>query len=132
MRPGRRIKPAILERARELRHAQTAAEGTLWRALRDRSLGYKFRRQHPIDRFIVDFYCAEARLCIEIDGDSHLEPDQSAYDAARTGFLEDLGYSMLRFSNEDVRYNINAVVDAILGTIRQSQTTLSLKGRGMG
>jgi very-short-patch-repair endonuclease len=93
-----RIYPPILARAREMRRPQTPAEATLWRALRNRRYGYKFRRQHPIERFIVDFYCAEAKLCLEIDGPSHLEPAQQAYDEARTAYLESLGYHLIRYS----------------------------------
>jgi very-short-patch-repair endonuclease len=76
-------------------------------------LSYKFRRQHPIERFIIDFYCAELKLCIEIDGASHLEEDQQEYDAARTEYLESIGRKVIRFTNEDVRYNINAVIQEI-------------------
>ena len=117
MQPRRRINPPILARAREMRQPQTPAEATLWRALRARRLGYKFRRQHPIDRFIIDFYCAEAKLCLEIDGPSHFEPAQQEYDAARTAYLETLGYRLIRFTNDDVRYNLQAVVDEIIKTI---------------
>jgi very-short-patch-repair endonuclease len=109
-----RIYPPILEHARELRQPQTPAEATLWQHLRNRNLVYKFRRQHPIDRFIIDFYCAEARLCIEIDGGSHLEAEQIKYDAARIGFLEQRGCKVIRFTNADVRYNIHAVIDEII------------------
>lgn len=112
-----RIHPAILARAREMRHPQTPAEATLWRALRNRQTGFKFRRQHPIYRFIIDFYCAQARLLIEVDGESHLQPDQEEYDNARTKYLEDLGYKVIRFTNNDVRYNIQAVADKILQTV---------------
>ena len=109
-----RIYPPLLEHSRELRHPQTPAEATLWQHLRNRNLVYKFRRQHPIDRFIIDFYCAEARLCIEIDGSSHLETEQIEYDAVRTEYLEQIGYKVIRFMNEDVRYNIHAVIDEIM------------------
>jgi very-short-patch-repair endonuclease len=119
MQHKHRIYPPILQAAREMRHPQTPAEATLWRAMRDRRLGYKFRRQHPIDRFIVDFYCANAKLCIEIDGASHLEPEQIDYDAARTAYLQEVGYQVIRFTNDDVRYNIHAVVDEIVRTIEQ-------------
>ncbi|GJQ53072.1 MAG: hypothetical protein HKUEN02_19190 [Anaerolineaceae bacterium] len=117
METRHRIYPLLLERAREMRHPQTPAEATLWRVLRNRNLKYKFRRQHPIDRFIIDFYCAQAKLCIEIDGASHFEPEQEKYDKARTEFLEELGCKMIRFANNDVRYNIHAVVDEIVRTI---------------
>lgn len=68
----------MIVRAREFRHAMTPAEEVLWKRLRNRQLGFKVRRQHPIGRFITDFYCAEARLAIEIDGDTHTAPDQAA------------------------------------------------------
>jgi very-short-patch-repair endonuclease len=114
METRHRIHPAILARAREMRQPQTPAEATLWQHLRNRNLRYKFRRQHPIDRFIIDFYCAEAKLLIEIDGASHLDKEQVEYDKARTEYLEELGYKVIRFTNNDVRYNINAVVDEII------------------
>jgi len=113
------IYSPILLRARELRQPQTPAEATLWRQLRGRNLGYKFRRQHPIDRFIIDFYCAEAKLCIEIDGSSHFEKEQEEYDKARTEALQDLGYQVVRFTNKDVRYNIHAVVDEIVRVVEK-------------
>jgi len=117
METRHRIHPIILARAREMRHPQTPAEATLWCALRNRRTGFKFRRQHPIYRFIIDFYCAKAKLLIEIDGESHLEPSQKEYDKARTEYLEELGYKVIRFTNNDVRYNINAVANKILQTI---------------
>lgn len=124
MQTRHRIHPVILARAREMRHPQTRSETTLWHVLRNRQTGFKFRRQHPIERFIVDFYCAEATLLIEVDGESHLEPDQEEYDKARTEYLEGLGYKLIRFTNNDVRYNINAVVDKILQTIETRITEL--------
>ena len=114
METRHRIHPVILARAREMRHPQTPAEATLWRALRNRQTGFKFRRQHPIFRFIIDFYCAKAKLLIEIDDESHFQPDQKEYDAARTEYLEGLGYKVIRFTNDDVRYNIDAVAGEIL------------------
>ncbi|HET9912720.1 MAG TPA: endonuclease domain-containing protein [Anaerolineales bacterium] len=112
-----RIHPVILAHAREMRHPQTPAEATLWHALRNRKAGFKFRRQHPIYRFIIDFYCAKAKLLIEIDGESHLEPSQIEYDQARTEYLEEIGYKVIRFTNNDVRHNIDAVANEILQTI---------------
>ena len=114
-----RIYPPILLRARELRQPQTPAEATLWRQLRGRNLGYKFRRQHPIDRFIIDFYCAETKICIELDGSSHLEKEQEEYDQARTLILEELGYQVIGFTNNNLRYNIHAVVDEIIRVLEQ-------------
>jgi len=137
METRHRIHPVILARARELRQPQTPAEATLWQHLRNRKLKYKFRRQHPIYRFIIDFYCAEAKLLIEIDGDSHLGKEQIEYDKARTEYLEELGYKVIRFTNNDVRYTISAVVDKIINTIEKRIEELDTphpnplpKGRG--
>ena len=107
-----RIYPPILARARELRHPTTPAEQKLWKHLRDRRLGgAKFRRQHPVGRFIVDFYCADCRLVIEIDGDSHA--GQADYDAARTAWLREQGYTVIRFTNREVDQQIDALLEAI-------------------
>jgi very-short-patch-repair endonuclease len=73
-----------------------------------------------IGRFIVDFYCPQAKLCIEVDGSVHYEPAQAEYDAARTAFLEELGYKVVRITNDDVRYNIDPVIDEIIRAIETS------------
>jgi very-short-patch-repair endonuclease len=117
METRHRIHPVILARAREMRQPQTPAETMLWGALRNRQTGYKFRRQHPVERFIVDFYCAEAKLLIEVDGESHLDPKQKEYDEARTEYLEELGYRVIRFTNDDVKSSIHTVAAEILRTV---------------
>ena len=90
----------FLDRARQMRHEDTFAEKLAWVLLRDRRMfGLKFRRQVPIDRFIVDFYCHELRLIIELDGDVHDEPEQMRKDAQRNLRLERLGYKMLHVAN---------------------------------
>jgi very-short-patch-repair endonuclease len=119
MNKRHRIYPSVLLRSRELRQPQSPTEATLWRHLRNRNHKYKFRRQHPIDRFIIDFYCAKAKLCIEIDGSSHFEKEQEDYDKARTEMLEALGYKVIQFTNDDVRYNIHVVVDEIIKTVEK-------------
>ena len=108
-----RIRPAILQRSREFRHPLTPPEAKVWHAVRDRQLGFKIRRQHPIGRFIADFYWAEERLVIEIDGDTHAAPDQAAYDSTRTAWLEERGYRVLRFQARDVDHGLDAVLQAI-------------------
>jgi len=109
----RHIQPEILKRARELRQRQTPAEQILWQYLRNAQLdGIKFRRQHPIGRFIVDFYCAQTRLVIEIDGDSHA--DQVEYDQMRTNWLESQGYQVIRFTNCEVMEHPVDVMEDIL------------------
>jgi very-short-patch-repair endonuclease len=98
--------------ARNLRRNQTHAERTLWFRLRDRRLGgWKFRRQFPIDRFTVDFFCADAHLIIELDGGQHA--DRSVADAQRTKILEAMGYLVLRYWNNDVMQNIDGVLEDI-------------------
>jgi very-short-patch-repair endonuclease len=98
--------------AREMRHTPTPAEDQLWRRLRNRRMhGAKFRRQHAIDRFIVDFYCAEARLIVEVDGVIHDYTQEE--DAIRQEFLESLGLKVVRFTNGEVLQMLNAVVERI-------------------
>lgn len=107
------VSPSIRQRAKELRQPQTPAETKLWKVLRNRQLGgFKFRRQHPIHRFIVDFYCQEACLVIEIDGDSHSE--QVEYDIARTDWLQNNGNKVIRFTNQEVHRNLEGVAEKIL------------------
>lgn len=94
-----------------MRADPTPAENHLWQRLRRKSLGVKFRRQQVIDRFIVDFYCAEARLIIEVDGIIH-EYTQ-AEDAIRQAFLESLGFRVLRFTNGEVFQQTDGVLEQI-------------------
>jgi very-short-patch-repair endonuclease len=100
------------QRARQLREFSTDAERRMWSALRDRRLSrYKFRRQHPIGRYIVDLACTEYRLVIELDGSQHAD---NAADARRTAWLESQGWRMVRFWNNDVLGNIDGVIEAVL------------------
>ena len=99
---------------RELRQESTEAEKLLWAELRNRKLnGLKFRRQHPLDKFIVDFYCNERRLVVELDGGVHYEKINKEYDEARTGMLAGLNIIVLRFKNEDVTKNLKEVLKKI-------------------
>lgn len=99
-----------------MRREPTDAETRLWLAFKDRRLGpYKFRRQHPIDRYIVDFACLEARLIVELDGGQHAT--QVRYDDARTRCLEALGFRVLRFWNNDALSNIEGVLTMILAAL---------------
>ncbi len=104
-------------RERALRHEQTESERILWLRVRDRGLlGFKFRRQHRIGLYYVDFVCAEACLVIELDGSQHLE--QVEYDTLRTERLQAQGYRVLRFWNDDVLLRMDAVLDEILRALR--------------
>jgi len=99
-----------VEKARELRCRSTDAEQLLWRHLRNRQLnGCKFRRQHEVDRYIVDFVCADAMLIVELDGGQHA--DQVHHDKRRTQRLQAIGYRVLRFWNNDVLTNIGSVLE---------------------
>jgi Uncharacterized protein conserved in bacteria len=107
------MKRMNVDRARELRRAMTDTEQKLWYRLRNRQLsGCKFRRQHEIDQYIVDFVCTEARLIIELDGGQHV--DQVNYDERRTQYLQAMGYRVLRFWNNDALVNIESVLEVIL------------------
>ena len=108
------VHPVILARARELRRPLTPAEAKLWQRLRRKQLyGLKFRRQHPIFRFIVDFFCNQNKLVVEVDGAHHAEPEQQAYDEARTEWLEQHRYRVIRFTNREVMSNIEGVLQEI-------------------
>lgn len=86
----------------------------VWARMRNHQLGFHIRRQHVVlGRFIADFYCAAARLCIEIDGDTHAEPGQAEYDLARSAWLESHGYQVIRFTNADVHRDLEAVLRAL-------------------
>ena len=110
----RAIYHDIKLRAKHMRENPTVAEDILWQRLRRKQVGgFHFRRQHPIGRFIVDFYCADAKLVIEVDGSVHNEPGHDEYDAERQAFLEELGLKVLRFENTQVLRETDAVVEVI-------------------
>jgi len=98
----------------KLRKQPIIAEKRLWSKLRHQELGYKFRRQHGIGKYIVDFYCPAASLVIEVDGSQHFEPENQFYDEERTAYLETLGLRVIRFTNRDVLTNIEGVVLEIM------------------
>jgi len=109
-----------LERARDLRMHSTDAEHKLWSVLRGGQLdGLKFRRQHPVPPYTVDFFCASAKLVIELDGSQHSEES----DATRTRFLQSRGLVVLRFWNNQVLTEIEAVVEAIFEAASPSPLT---------
>lgn len=104
----------LFDFARQNRQKQTQAEALLWQYLRNRQINnYKMRRQHPIGNFVVDFYCHELKLVIEVDGGYHLQKEQTDYDQGRSFELEELGIKVLRFKNDEVLNDINAVIMAI-------------------
>ncbi|MGB8647657.1 MAG: endonuclease domain-containing protein [Anaerolineae bacterium] len=104
----------IVRLARGQRHEPTPAEERLWSGLRGRRLGgLKFRRQHPYGRFILDAYCVEHKLVVEVDGAVHDDPDQAAYDCARTECLLADGIRVIRFKNREVMDNLDKVLQEI-------------------
>ncbi|MGN6703960.1 MAG: endonuclease domain-containing protein [Burkholderiaceae bacterium] len=107
-------KPA----ARQLRKSMTDAERALWQRLRSEQLGVKFRRQHPFGNYILDFACLERRLVIEVDGSQHA--DDSEYDEARTRKLNAAGFRVLRFWNNEVLQQTDAVVQSIWDALNPS------------
>lgn len=103
--------------ARRLRQDQTLAERTLWKLVRNRRLGgFRFLRQHPIDRYIADFVCEAGKLIVELDGPVH--DGREAFDARRTEVLERFGYVVIRFRNEHVLIDPGGTADAILAALR--------------
>ncbi|MBA3527197.1 MAG: DUF559 domain-containing protein [Sphingomonas sp.] len=110
---------AVLLRARALRRAPSLPEGLLWGELRKRPAGLKFRRQHPLRRYVVDFYCASARLVVEVDGESHRMGRRPEQDEARDRWLREQGLKVLRFGAVDVIGDLEAVVTAIAVAARE-------------
>jgi very-short-patch-repair endonuclease len=108
------------KRAENLRANLTEAEQALWKILRRDQLGIRFRRQHPIGPYIVDFACLTHLLIIEIDGGKHAE--KIAYDTQRTHFLEKAGFCVLRFWNNEVLQNPEGVYSVIMEILQQSPT----------
>ena len=106
-------------RARALRASQTSAEAKLWQALRNRRLArWKFRRQHSIDRYVVDFVTLDGKLIVEVDGVTHAEPSEITRDKARSDVLEACGFLVVRVTNTDVYENLEGVLEMIEGTLR--------------
>jgi len=113
-------KPDLFRLALSHRNNPTESESILWEHLRKfRSEGFIFRRQHPVDIFIADFYCHKLKLVIEIDGEYHSRDNSLEYDDSRTGELERFGISVIRFKNEEVLNNCEAVLSKILVKIKE-------------
>ena len=110
--------PHLMHNGRNLRKNMTPAEQRLWKHLRGKRLGgYRFRRQQPLGQYILDFVCVDAKLVIEIDGGQHAE--QTAYDETRTRYLQNLGFTVIRFCNNEVLQQTDAVLTAILHKLEE-------------
>ena len=107
----------LKKKARLLRINCTPAETLLWSRIRRKSLGYEFHRQVPIDEYIVDFYCHELRLAIEVDGSSH--DNKQEYDLRRQRKLESLGVNFIRFEDKDVTQSMNDVLRVLITVISE-------------
>jgi len=107
-------EPELFEFAKELRANQTQVETVLWERLRNKQLlGYKFRRQHPLYKYIADFYCHKLKYVIELDGEYHYKPEQSQYDFNRDGEMKELGILVKRIKNEQILNNLDNSIDSI-------------------
>ena len=116
---GHSSTSSIKELRRELRQNQTEAEEILWKELRNRQLtGKKFRRQHSFGTFIVDFYCHEHLLVIELDGSVHNTPEARLNDTEREAILCDMGLTVMRFPNNNVLFTMRTVLEKILENLR--------------
>jgi leucyl-tRNA synthetase/very-short-patch-repair endonuclease len=117
------ITPMQYELAKEMRKNHTEAEEKLWDVLRNEKLGVKFRRQHPIEAYIVDFICLQEKLIVEVDRGYHENEEQKLYDENRTKALNDIGFEVIRFTNEEVLHNINVVKNKIKQHIASKKQT---------
>ncbi|MBI2095125.1 MAG: endonuclease domain-containing protein [Candidatus Omnitrophica bacterium] len=103
-----------ITKRRQLRQNMPGPELILWSRLKGKSLGgYKFRRQYGIGRYVVDFYCPQAKLVVEVDGDSHFTDESQKYDRQREEFIRSLNIKIIRFTNLDIHRSINEVLEAI-------------------
>ena len=124
-------KPIIFERAKAMRENMTLSEKAVWELLKEKKmLGLRFKPQHPIDIFIADFYCHSLKLVIEIDDGIHKSNDQREYDIGREGELEHWGIKVIRFTNEEVKDDINLIQNKIkqICSERRSELQSPLQG----
>ena len=110
----RHDNPNLKQNRKDLRQNMTPAEAYLWKQLQNKKLdGRKFRRQHSMDHYVVDFYCAMEKLNIELDGQVHMNPTAEEKDLKRTEYLENLGYTIIRFENKMVFENLPSVLEEV-------------------
>ena len=126
-----RLKPQATENARALRAEMTLAEQKLWQALRGKQVeDYRFRRQHPIGSYIADFACLEKMLILELDGGQHQE--QMEYDERRTLFMQQQGWKVLRFWNNDVMENLEGVLAKVVESLTSAPPSQPSPWKGEG
>jgi very-short-patch-repair endonuclease len=127
MKPPRRTDKAARDRARALRKSASVSERRLWESVRGGRLGHRFRRQYPLGRYFLDFYCVEARLAVEVDGEQHAE--QAAYDEARDAYLRALGVYVLRIPSIELFDELGGVQGRWLRRIAELCAARSEQGR---
>lgn len=119
-----------IARAGELRRRLSLPEVLLWRVLKPRSGGFKWRRQHPRGRYVLDFYCHELRLAVEIDGRDHEGPARLRHDAVRDAWLESTGVRVVRIPAVEVLRDLDGVLEGLLQTCRDRAGPLHRAARG--
>ena len=108
------------ERRRKLRNTATKAEILLWLQVKQRGVvGYKFRRQHSVGRYILDLYCPKLKLAVELDGGQHFEPAIQAHDRERDAWLKSFGIIVVRITNDEVLKNLDGVIDRLTVVVRR-------------
>jgi very-short-patch-repair endonuclease len=123
----------LLAFARELRGRQTDAEKLMWALLRNRgAAGFKFRRQHPVEPYVLDFYCDEKRLAIELDGAQHEGPEAKCRDERRSDYLRRQGIQVLRFANKEVLDNTEHVLRVKYEVLKEKTLTPNTSPGGRG
>ena len=110
--------PNVFKNASKLRENMTETEKKLWEYLKTKPMKYKFRRQHPIGGYILDFYCHKLSLSIEIDGGYHLKKEQKEKDKERTNYLSSIGISEIRFTNNEILNNFQQIIERINSILR--------------
>ncbi|MES2285013.1 MAG: endonuclease domain-containing protein [Bacteroidota bacterium] len=124
----------LFENAHQLRLANTTkAEKIVWEVIRNRKIeNCKFRRLHPIDKFVADFYCHEKKLIVEVDGGYHNKKEQIELDEARTQVVNEYGIKVIRFTNDEVLNDIQSVIEKIVNALKASPPAPSPNGGGLG
>ena len=117
------VRFKIILKARNLRKEQTKTEQILWKTLRNNSQGVKWRRQHPVDMFILDFYAPKIKLAIELDGSTHSKKENKEYDEARTQYLESKNINLLRFWNSEIERDLERALIKIKQKIKELSST---------
>ena len=117
----------LFEKAKQLRNKLTAAETVLWMHLKKGINGLKFRRQHPFGIYIADFYCHKIKLVIEVDGSIHNDPEIRKADEIRQKDIEEMGYMVIRFKNEEIMADVEAVMKKIIEIVAQLEQYREVK-----